>query len=126
MFLQHRLIYFSHAHTIATLLLPNLLPPIQMSQASLSTMQRNALSQFFGRKEFTPEEVAKLDYCVVSHLPKVGRKGIDTIRTWLQQYGHDLKNLPDHDNSTADRRLHMRLQNAAKLLQKHGYRVNPP
>ncbi len=97
-----------------------------MTQASLSTMQRNALSQFFGRKEFTLEEVAELDYCVVSHLPKVGRKGITVIRCWLQQYGLDLKNLPDYDNSHVNQRLNQRLQNAARLLQKHGYRVDPP
>lgn len=97
-----------------------------MSPASLSTMQRNALSQFFGRKEFTPEEVAELDYSVVAHLPKIGRKGIQTIRGWLQQHGRDLKNLPDHGHEHADQRLNQRLQNASRLLKKHGYRVDPP
>jgi hypothetical protein len=94
-----------------------------MNQAALNTMQRNALSQFFGRKTFTAEEVAELDYNIVAHLPKVGHKGITIIRAWLQQHGHDLSNLPVDDQPHDSRRLEQRLLQAAKLLQKHGYRV---
>ena len=118
---MRRLIHFSNAHKTFFIL-----SPTDMSQASLSTMQRNALGQFLGRKEFTPEEVAELDYCVVVHLPKNGSKGIETIRNWLQQHGRDLRNLPDQKPGHADKRLNRRLQNAARLLQKYGYRVAPP
>lgn len=96
-----------------------------MSYTNLNTMQRNALCQFFGRKDFTPQEVAALDYAVVAHLPKIGRKGIEAIRLWLQHHGLDLKNTPD-DSDHTDRRLNKRLQLAARLLQRHGYRVDPP
>ncbi len=96
------------------------------SHSSLGTMQRNALSQYFGRKEFTPEEVAELDYCVVLHLPKIGDKGIALIRSWLRQYGLDLGNLPLQGNEYPHHRLRTRLQQAEVLLRKHGYRIEPP
>ena len=97
-----------------------------MKHTSLSTMQRNALCQWFGRRDFTPEEVAEIEDGVMTQLPKVGSKGINLIRSWLQQYGYDLKNIPAEGLEPVSPRLHQRLQNAERLLVKHGYRVEPP
>ena len=104
----------------------NLSLSFPMKHTSLSTMQRNALCQWFGRRDFTPEEVAEIEYGVMTQLPKVGSKGIDLIRSWLQQYGYDLKNIPVEGLEPVSPRLHQRLQNAERLLVKHGYRVEPP
>lgn len=97
-----------------------------MESDKLGTMQRNALCQFFGRKEFTPQEVARFDYAEIERLPKIGKKGIKVIRCWLQACGYDLCNLPEDKNHFGERQLHNRLQHATKLLVKHGYRVEPP
>ena len=97
-----------------------------MEPAKLSTWQRNALSSLFGTKEFTPEDVAKLDHAAVARLPKIGKKGIEAIRTWLQGCGYDLSNLPEDNKGFAERRLKNRLLHAARLLQKHGFHVEPP
>jgi hypothetical protein len=92
----------------------------------LSTMQLNALRQLFERRDFTVEDVAGLDYRQVERLPKVGKKGIEVIRTWLAQYGYDLLNVPEQNDEVAELRLRERLDQATRLLQKHGYRVEPP
>jgi hypothetical protein len=97
-----------------------------MASAKLGTMQRNALAQLFGRREFSAEDVAQLDYTLVERLPKIGSKGLETIRAWLQAQGLDLANLPGSDGSLADRRLQERLAHATRFLQRHGYRVIPP
>jgi hypothetical protein len=96
-----------------------------MASAGLSTMQLNALRQLFERRDFTAEDVARLDYRQVERLPKVGKKGIEAIRTWLAQYGYDLLNVPVQDD-LAEQRLRERLDQATRLLKKHGYRVEPP
>lgn len=97
-----------------------------MPAIDLSTMQRNALRQLFERHEFTPEEVAQLDYRCVERLPKVGKKGIGAIRVWLAQYGYDLRNVPEQNGEQLEQRLRLRLDQAVRLLVKHGYRVEPP
>lgn len=89
-------------------------------------MQRNALCQLFERRDFTPEDVALLDYRCVKRLPKVGKKGIEAIRTWLAQYGYDLANVPERHDEHSEQRLRLRLDQAVRLLLKHGYRVEPP
>jgi len=108
------------------LLLPQIAIGEPMEQKPLGSRQRNALCLLFGRKDFTPEEVAKLDYAQVERQPKIGRKGIEEIRAWLQSYGYDLNNLPTGDKQPARKRLHLRLKNAARLLTRNGYRVDPP
>lgn len=92
----------------------------------LGTMQRNALCRLFGRKEFTPEDVARLDYSEIERLPKIGKKGIQNIRSWLQSYGYDLNNLPADQSGFTQQRLQLRLKLAARLLSKYGYRIEPP
>jgi hypothetical protein len=97
-----------------------------MEKNTLSTMQRNALCRLFGRKAFTPEEVARLDYVQVERLPKIGKKGIESIRSWLHGYGYDLSNLPADQNRISRQRLQARLENAERLLTRHGYRIEHP
>lgn len=102
---------------------------ITREQTGLSTLQKNALRQVFGRREFTAEDVARLDYRQVQRLPKIGKKGLEQICAWLQQQGYELSNPPMPENevgSGAALRLSQRLENAARLLQRHGYRVTPP
>ena len=96
------------------------------AQHQLSTIQRNALCRFFGRKDFTPEEVAGLNYAQVERLSRIGRKGLDAIRAWLKTYGYDLGNPPAVDKSIIRNRLEHRLDKAAHLLTRHGYRIEPP
>ena len=97
-----------------------------MDSKRLGAMQRNALCRLFGRKEFTPEEVAGLDYTQVERLPKIGKKGIEAIRVWLKDYGYDLSNLPVTPHQCNVKKLKSRLDSAARLLAKHGYRIELP
>ncbi len=97
-----------------------------MKHYPLNTMQRNALCQWFGHKDFTPAEVAGIGHETISQMPKIGSKGIEVIRRWLQQYGYDLHPPPVDQKPPTSQRLNERLQNAARLLEKHGYRVEPP
>lgn len=97
-----------------------------MPSSELGTLQRNALSQLFGRRDFSPEDVAKLDYTRVERLPKIGRKGLEAIRAWLHTQGLDLTNPPGNGDTLANRRLRQRIATATRLLQRHGYRVTPP
>ncbi|HEX5394287.1 MAG TPA: hypothetical protein VFW68_13455 [Rhodocyclaceae bacterium] len=105
---------------------PNVPCLTAMACIELSTMQLNALRQLFERRDFSPEDVAQLDYRRVERLPKVGKKGIEAIRSWLCQYGYDLHNVPEQGGDLADQRLRARLDHAERLLKKHGYRVEPP
>lgn len=97
-----------------------------MDSQKLGALQRNALARLFGRQDFTPEEVARLDYAQVERLPKIGKKGVAAIRAWLAGYGYDLQHLPDTEASHTRKRLQLRLAHAARLLLKHGYHVDPP
>ena len=97
-----------------------------MEPEKLGTLQRNALCRLFGRKDFTPQEVADLDYAFVEQLPKIGKKGIEAIRSWLRGYGYDLNNPPIAQEKYIDKRLRLRLDLAQRLLVRHGYRVDPP
>ena len=97
-----------------------------MESQKLGALQRNALARLFGRQDFTPEEVARLDYAYVERLPKIGKKGVAAIRAWLAEHGYDLQHLPDVEATYARKRLQLRLTHAARLLLKHGYHVDPP
>ena len=97
-----------------------------MEVGKLGTLQRNALCRLFGRKDFTPREVANLDYAFVEQLPKIGKKGIEAIRSWLNAYGLDLNNPPMPQEKCLNKRLRLRLEHAQRLLVRHGYRVEPP
>ena len=91
----------------------------------LSTMHRNALGQHFGRRDFTAEEIAGLDYQQVARLPKVGAEGLRAIRLWLRQRGLDLRNVPSGEAvlPLVDRDA---VGRAIQLLERRGYRVIPP
>ena len=97
-----------------------------MGAATLGTLQRNVLSRFYGRKDFSPQDVAGLSYAQLEQLPGIGPKGIAAIRTWLWHYGYDIENPPTQHNGTARKRLRMQLDRAEQLLLKHGYFVIPP
>jgi hypothetical protein len=56
----------------------------------LPTMQQNALCLLLGRRNFSPAEVAQIDYRRLEKAPRIGRKGILVIRAWLNRHGFDL------------------------------------
>ena len=96
-----------------------------LPEDELSTMHRNALSQYFSRRDFTAEELAGLDYRDVARLPKVGAEGLRAIRAWLNRQGLDLRNAPS-DAEPAGTVGNDRVGRAIELLERRGYRVIPP
>jgi len=98
-----------------------------MPEGSLNTRQINALRILLERREFTPEEVASLDYHVLARMPGIGGKSLNIIRGWLAAHGLDLLNSPtNYSRSLKYCRLEVRLVRAQALLEKHGYRVVSP
>lgn len=95
--------------------------------AALTTRQVNVLRLLLERREFSPQQVAELDYQAVRRAPGIGHKSVVLIRAWLQAQGHDLRNSPaTADDPARLRRLARRLERAAALLRRHGYRVHAP
>ncbi|MBS1209407.1 MAG: hypothetical protein H6R19_1805 [Proteobacteria bacterium] len=93
-------------------------------QEGLNTRQINALRLLLERREFTPEDVAALDYHLLARMPGIGGKSLNIIREWLASKGMDLLNSPeDYSKSLRSCRLEARLERARKLLEKHGYDV---
>lgn len=91
----------------------------------LPTLQRNALRKLFDRPEFTPEEVAKLGYRRLQQAEGIGQKGLNTIQTWLRDYGFEVQ--PDPQAHQGGKRISRRqqrdLDSAMRVLQAHGYVV---
>lgn len=97
-----------------------------MPEGVLNTRQSNALRALLERHDFTPEEVAMLDYHTLSRMPGIGGKSLNIIRGWLAANGLDLHNSPeDYRTSLRFCRLQERLAKAKKLLEKNGYQVAP-
>lgn len=95
-----------------------------MPDEVLSTRQINALRALLDRRDFTPEEVAMLDYYVLARMPGIGGKSLSIIRGWLATRGLDLHNSPDdYRSSLRFCRLQERILKARKFLEKNGYAV---
>ena len=101
-------------------------PPTSTTTSRLSTLQRNAIAQFLNRRDFSAKDIAGYDYQVIANLPKIGKKGIVAIRSWLHAHGLDLKNIPAEQSETHQRRHQEKLDHAVRLLEKNGYRVLAP
>ncbi|MDO6385423.1 hypothetical protein [Uliginosibacterium sp. 31-12] len=95
-----------------------------MPEGVLNTRQINALRALLERRDFTPEDVALLDYHTLSRMPGIGGKSLNIIRGWLAANGLDLANSPDdYRSSLRFCRLQERLVKARRLLEKNGYEV---
>jgi len=101
-------------------------PSAPTTASRLSTLQRNAIAQFLNRRDFSAKDIASYDYLVIANLPKIGKKGIVAIRSWLHAHGLDLKNIPAEQSETHQRRHQEKLDHAVRLLEKNGYRVLAP
>lgn len=105
---------------------PQACPP-PAETVSLTTRQVNVIRLLLERRDFSPEQVAALEYQALLRTPGIGRKSVQIIRCWLQQQGRDLRNSPvSEDDPGRTQRLARRLDRAAALLRRHGYRVLPP
>lgn len=93
-------------------------PPV-----ALPTLQRNAIGLLLNKRDFTPAEVATLDYHRLERAPRIGRKGIENIRAWLRQYGLDLT-LPVVERESP-KELHRikRVSQAIDILTRNGFVV---
>lgn len=58
--------------------------------APLPTMQHNALRILLNKRSFVAAEIARLDCRQLEKAPRIGKKGLQVIRAWLQQHGLDL------------------------------------
>lgn len=93
----------------------------------LKTRQINALRLLLERRDFTPEDVAALDYHLLARMPGVGGKSLNIIREWLNSHGLDLLNSPgEYARTLRFCRQEARIERARFLLEKHGYSVLPP
>lgn len=89
----------------------------------LPTMQVNALRILLDKREFAPEEVARLDYQLLSRSPRIGRKGIVYIRDWLRQFGYDIANHPPPRPDSTSLRKEKQVSKAVDLLRRSGLEV---
>lgn len=58
---------------------------------NLPTLHRNALRRRFGRRHFTPAEVAELGYRSLARTEGIGRKRLGVIVAWLARHGFVLE-----------------------------------
>lgn len=91
--------------------------------SGLPTMQCNALRIILGKREFDPQEVAQIDYQLLSRSPRIGRKGIVYIREWLRQFGYDIANYPQPRSSEPSLRNRKQVSKAVSVLRRNGFDV---
>ena len=92
----------------------------------LPTRQLNVLRILLEKSELTPEDVAHLNYRRLLKSPGIGNKGIEIIRRWLAQYQLDLHGQPVDDHHRHAALSNKRVQQAIRLLEKHGFAVSRP
>lgn len=90
---------------------------------SLPTLQRNAIGLLLNKRDFTPAEVAKLDYQQLERAPRIGKKGIGNIRNWLRQYGLDLEVPAAPVVSQREKQNRRKLALAVEVLTRNGFVV---
>lgn len=88
----------------------------------LPTLQQNTLRKIFDRPEFSPAEVAALGYRRLQQAEGIGQKGLQAISAWLQAHGCELKpQTPEGQRLPGKTRRNV--EQAVRLLQAHGYRI---
>ena len=102
---------------------PNACGAAAMNQ--LPTLQRNALCKIFDRPGFTPEEVAALGFRRLQQAEGIGQKGLAEITAWLKSYGFELPPLVVEGLPRQQARARKNIELAVRLLQNHGYVVQP-
>jgi len=88
---------------------------------SLPTLQRNAIGLLLGKRDFTPAEVAKLDYQQLERAPRIGKKGIGNIRNWLKQHGLDLDVPAAPVVTQREQQKERKLAQAIDVLTRNGF-----
>lgn len=89
----------------------------------LPTRQRNALRLLLDQHEFSPQDVAQLDYRHLLKSPGVGCKGVEIVRKWLAQFQLDLHRPPSANSRPVTTGPSKRVEQAIRLLERHGYVV---
>lgn len=89
----------------------------------LPTRQKNALRLLLGKPNFTPEEIAAIDYRLLERAPGVGKSSLAIIRAWLQAHGYEFKNLPALPANPRAAQRRRKLERAIDYLRWHGYEV---
>lgn len=88
---------------------------------ALPTLQRNAISLLLNKRDFTPGEVATLDYHRLERAPRIGKKGINNIRNWLRQYGLDLTIPKQAVLNPKEKQRRRKLADAIEILTRNGF-----
>jgi len=94
--------------------------------AVLPTRQKNALRLLLDKPNFTPEEVAAIDYRALERAPGVGKNSIAIISAWLQSQGYEVKGVPVAPVNRREVQRQRKLERAIDYLQWHGYEVHGP
>jgi hypothetical protein len=90
----------------------------------LPTRQKNALCLLLNKPNFSPEEVAALDYRTIERAPGVGKHSLAIIRAWLNSHGYDVKGLPTVGANPREVQRKRKLERAIDYLRWHGYEVH--
>lgn len=88
---------------------------------TLPTLQRNGIGLLLGKRDFTPAEVAKLDYQQLERAPRIGKKGISNIRSWLNQYGLDLDVPAAPVTTQREKQKNRKVAQAIDVLTRNGF-----
>lgn len=92
----------------------------------LTTKIRNALCQYFNRRDFTINEIASLEFSEVARLPRIGETGLRQIRCLLRKHGLDLRNPPKQQGKPPKVVRRQHINRAIKSLERRGYQIIPP
>jgi hypothetical protein len=91
---------------------------------SLPTRQKHALCLLFDKPNFTPEEVAALDYRTLERAPGIGKNSLALIRAWLNSNGYEMPSLPPPPPNQRDAQRQRKLERAIDYLRWNGYEVH--
>ena len=94
--------------------------------AVLPMRQRNALRLLLDKPEFSPAEIAALDYRIIERAPGVGRNSAAIIRAWLNSHGYELAGQPKPAPNLRIEQRQRKLERAIDYLRWHGYEVRRP
>jgi hypothetical protein len=93
---------------------------------TLPTRQKNALRILLDKPNFTPEEIASIDYRTLERAPGVGKNSVAIIGAWLRSHGQELKGLPVAAVNQREVQRQRKLERAIDYLHWHGYEVHGP
>lgn len=97
--------------------------PADAGAIELPMRQRNALRCLLDKRDIIPEEIAHLDYKTIARASGIGKKSIETIRSWLNSHGYDLKGAPSADLNARTSKHARKLERSIDYLRCHGYEV---